>query len=191
MTALRKLLACAALLGALSAPAAAQPSTSPTDQAWPFVEVSRSNTKTDTNPKAFGPLTLGMDESSVKTRLGPPQLTTRRSMMGMSDEFTYTWDYTSLGVTLYFSAYDEVSPGTIMAIRAKPPCDWTAYGGLKVGMPIEDASKILGRGGGGSSPIGSVGTEMAGLFFGRIDTAVVAALQMGMISVLYVGPNMP
>lgn len=150
-----------------------------------------ARTKTDTNPKAFGPLKLDMSENEVRGLLGAPQSTSRRSMMSLSDEFTYTWDYTSLGVTLYFSAYDEASPGTIMAIRAKPPCDWTAYGGLKVGMPIEDASKILGRGGGGSSPIGSVGTEMAGLFFGRIDTAVVAALQMGMISVLYVGPNTP
>lgn len=52
-------------------------------------------------------------------------------------------------------------------------------------------TRLLGKGGGGSAPIDSVGTEMAGLYFGHIETSVVAALQMGMVSVLYVGPNMP
>lgn len=189
MAASRSSLICAALLCALSL----QPTSArPPDLAapgWPSVQVARS---AQSNPKEFGPLRLGSSESEVTEKLGPPDMISRRAMSADSDEYSYTWDYQALGVTLFFSAFDESSPGNVMAIRAKAPCDWLAYGGLKVGMSIDAASKILGRGGGGNvTPIGSVGTDYAGLYFQLVETSVVARLEMGAVSVIYVGPNLP
>lgn len=161
----------------------------PAAGATPPAEVAR---RAESDPKAFGPLRLAMSESDVREKLGPPEAVSRRSMLMGSEEHTYTWDYPALGVTLYFSAFDESSSGTVMAIRARPPCDWTAVGGLRVGMSIEAASKILRRAAGASVlPIGSVGTEVAGLHYTLSDTAVIARLEMGVLSVLYVGPNLP
>jgi hypothetical protein len=189
MKAPRTALACAALLCALSfQPASAQPAGN-SSEGWPWTEVARS---AQSNPKEFGPLRLDMGEAEVTEKLGPPDITSRRGMMMDSDEYTYSSDYSALGVTVFYTAFDESSPGTVMAIRAKAPCDWTAYGGLKIGMNIDAASKILERGRGGNvSAIGSVGTEYAGLYFELLETTVAARLEMGMLSVIYVGPNLP
>ena len=185
MTAPRFCFVSLAVLGILcSQPLAAQPLSTPSL----FAEVARAQS----NPKEFGPLRLGMSEAEVTEKLGTPDQISRRGMMTESEESAYTWDYAGLGVTLYFSATDETSPGTVLAIRAKPPCGWTGLDGLKIGMSIDSASKILGKGRGGNvTPIGSVGTEYAGLYFQLLETAVVARLEMGAVSVIYVGPNLP
>jgi hypothetical protein len=110
--------------------------------------------------------------------------------MMMSEDYTYTWTYP--GVTLYFSAPDEISPGSVMAINVAPPCDWVALGGLKVGLNIDSTDEILKRQGGeGVAPIGSVGTAVAGLYFEYLDIAIIARLESGKIAGLYVGPNLP
>lgn len=174
----------AALSILCAAPLAAQPTSTPSL----FAEVARAQS----NPKEFGPLRLGMSEAEVTEKLGTPDQISRRGMMTESEESTYTWDYAGLGVTLYFSASDETSPGAVMAIRAKPPCGWTGLDGLKIGMSIDAAAKILGKGRGANvTPIGSVGTEYAGLYFQLLETTVAARLEMGAISVIYIGPNLP
>ena len=192
MTAPSTYLAFAAVfLWLCSSQVTAQPflqSTSPAAP-WPSVQIAG---RAESDPQAFGPLRLGQSEAVVREKLGAPESISPRSMMMSSDESTYTWDYASLGVTLYYSALDESSSGTLMAIRAKPPCNWTAVGGLKVGMSIEAASQILRKlAGHNISPLGSVGTEMAGLYFELSETAVAARLELGMVSVLYIGPNLP
>lgn len=148
--------------------------------------------RAEADPRVIGPLRLGCSEAQVQEALGAPERVTPRAMMRVSEELSYTWDYPTAGVTVVFSCYDQATPGTVMAVRAMAPCAWTAFGGLKVGMSIDAASAILRRRPGENvTPIGSVGTEMAGFQFELLDLAVVARLHMGVVSVLYVGPYLP
>lgn len=183
MTVSRLSLICAALLlGLCLPPALAQPY-----QAWPSVQVAGRS-----SPQALGPLTLGMGQSELEAKLGPPASTSPRRAMAVSDEVTYFWEYPDKGVTVYLAAADESSPGYVLAVKVGPPCDWTALGGLKVGLNIDETSKILRRQGGeGIVPIGSVGTDIAGLYYEFSDTAIILRLESGQVAGLYVGPNLP
>lgn len=184
MTASRfSLVGAALLVGLWFPPAVAQPL-----RGWPsVVEVAGRS-----GPDVVGPLSLGMRQSEVEAKLGAPASSTPRRAMAMSDEYTYTWDYPAQGVTIFWAAADQSSPGYVLAIKLGAPCDWTTLGGLKVGLNIDQTSKILSRQGGeGVSPIGSVGTDTVGLYYEFSDTAVILRLESGKVAGLYVGPNLP
>lgn len=151
--------------------------------------VAKASPRSESGPTCVADLCLEDPAEEVLQALGKPTSKTEPVLEAATGETIEDWLYPQRGLALTMASAEDRPGQRLYRLSLSAPCDWSAYGGIRIGMSRQKVTAVVASLKGREGVSVHEAEQAAGVLWEDSYTQLTVIFESDQVHQIYLGPG--